>query len=548
VLAYVRARLEPGRRWRWMTLAGICGLLAAFTKENAWILPLLFILAEFSVVRGSGKLVRSRLDWALILVPVGIGLYLAAALWTGTGAFAEWVQRAYDGRPFTLEERLLTQPRVIVFHFSQLVWPLPGRFSIEHAFPLSRSLLDPVTTVPAMMLVFGWIGTGLWCLLSPARRLAGFFILWVPLTLAIESSVIALEMVFEHRMYLPAVGVAGLLALAARWAFARRALAVTAGALCAAALVALLVSTSIRVPEWQSDVTLLQRAYEHAPDSPRVVGNLGVAYMNAGELGLAGDLLRRATELDPDWPKAWYNLALWYAKVGDADAAESGFRKTLQLSPESVPAWRGLGDVYRDSGRARDARAAYDEALRIAPQRAGVLLRRGRLLSDAFGLHDAALRDLDLALATGADRYRLSVDRGVVLGRLGRSDEAIEEFTAAIDVQPENPQPYYDRGLTYLRSDRNAAARDDFSAALRLDPAYADAHIGMASVSLLEQDYEEARAGFEHALSLDPGNVNARFNLGVALEFLGDPERARPQFEQACADGHERACRKAGSP
>ena len=548
VLAYVRARLEPGRRWRWMTLAGICGLLAAFTKENAWILPLLFILAEFSVVRGSGKLVRSRLDWALILVPVGIGLYLAAALWTGTGAFAEWVQRAYDGRPFTLEERLLTQPRVIVFHFSQLVWPLPGRFSIEHAFPLSRSLLDPVTTVPAMMLVFGWIGTGLWCLLSPARRLASFFILWVPLTLAIESSVIALEMVFEHRMYLPAVGVAGLLALAARWAFARRALAVTAGALCAAALVALLVSTSIRVPEWQSDVTLLQRAYEHAPDSPRVVGNLGVAYMNAGELGLAGDLLRRATELDPDWPKAWYNLALWYAKVGDADAAESGFRKTLQLSPESVPAWRGLGDVYRDSGRARDARAAYDEALRIAPQRAGVLLRRGRLLSDAFGLHDAALRDLDLALATGADRYRLSVDRGVVLGRLGRSDEAIEEFTAAIDVQPENPQPYYDRGLTYLRSDRNAAARDDFSAALRLDPAYADAHIGMASVSLLEQDYEEARAGFEHALSLDPGNVNARFNLGVALEFLGDPERARPQFEQACAAGHERACRKAGSP
>ncbi len=550
VLAYVLGRLDLSRRWRWLTLAGICTLLAAFTKENAWVLPLLFVLAEFGLVRNTGRLLRSRLDWALVLVPLGIGLYLAAALWTGSGAFAEWVQRPYDGRSFTLEERLLTQPRVILFHFSQLIWPLPGRFSIEHALPLSRSLLHPVSTVPAMLLVLGWIGTGLWCLLSPARRRAGFFILWVPLTLAIESSVIALEMVFEHRMYLPSVGVAGLLALAARRAFAHRATPVRigAGVLGAAILAALLVSTSVRVPEWRSDVTLLQRAYQHAPDSSRVVGNLGVAHMNAGQLERAGPLLRRATELDPDWPKAWYNLALWYAKTGDAGAAESGYRKTLQLSPESVPAWRGLGDIYRDSGRAQDARAAYDQALQIAPQRVEVLQRRGRLLSDAFGQHDAALRDLDLAMAAGADGYRLRLDRGVVLGRLGRSDEAIGEFTAAIDLRPENPQAYYDRGLTYLRSDRLAAARDDFSTAARLDPTYADARTGLASVSLLEQDYEQARAGFEQALSLDPGNVNARFNLGVALELLGETERALPHFEQACADGHARACRKAGRP
>ena len=550
VLAYVRGRLDSGRRWRWMTVAGICGLLAAFTKENAWILPLLFVLAEFGLVRCKGRLIRNPLDWALILVPLGIGLYLAAALWTGSGAFAEWVQRPYDGRSFTLEERLLTQPRVIVFHFSQLIWPLPGRFSIEHALPLSRSLVDPASTLPALLLVLGWIGTGLWCLRSPLCRRAGFFMLWVPLTLAVESSVIALEMVFEHRMYLPAVGVAGLLAIAARYAFARRSLPVRAGAalLCAAILVGLLVSTSIRVPEWRSDVSLLQRAYQHAPDSARVVGNLGVAYMNAGRLEPAGDLLRQATELDPDWPKAWYNRGLWSVKTGDTSAAETAFRQTLQLSPESVPAWQGLGDVYRDSGRPRDARAAYDEALRIAPRRAGVLQRRGRLLSDVFAEHEAALRDLDAALAAGADGYGLRLDRGVVLGRLGRSADAIGEFTAAIGLQPDNPQAYYDRGLTYLRGNRNEAAREDFATAAQLDPAYADAHVGLASVSLLEEDYEDARDGFEHALSLEPGNVNARFNLGVALELLGDAERARVQFEQACADGHQRACRKAGSP
>ena len=375
VFAYVRGRLDAERRWRWMTAAAICSVLAAFTKENAWVLPLLFLLAEFGVVRNTGSLVRNRFDLALLLVPLGVGLYLAVALWSGSGAFAEWVGRGYEGRSFTLEERLLTQPRVIVFHFSQLIWPLPGRFSIEHAFPLSRNLVDPATTLPAILLVLAWIGSGAWCLLSPARRLAGFFILWVPLTLAIESSVIALEMVFEHRMYLPAMGVAGLLAMAARRAFAPGLLPVRAGAaaLCTMILAALLVSTSVRVPEWRSDVTLLQRAYQHAPDSPRVVGNLGVAWMNAGQLEPAGPLLRQATELDPGWPKAWYNLALWYTKTGDLAAAEAAYRKTLELSAESVPAWQGLGDVYRESGRAREARAAYDEALRIEPRRADVL-------------------------------------------------------------------------------------------------------------------------------------------------------------------------------
>lgn len=550
VLAYVKGRLDTERRWRWLSLAAVCGLVAALTKENAWILPLLLLLAEFGVVRESGKLIRNRIDRALIFVPAAVALYLGASLWSGTGPFAEWVQLAYDGRSFTLGERLLTQPRVIVFHFSQLVWPLPDRFSIEHGFPLSRSLFDPVTTLPAILLVCGWVGFGLWCLLSPARRLAGFFLLWVPATLVVESSVIGLELVFEHRMYLPSIGIAGLLALALhglllRPAPAARAVATT---ISVALLAGLLVATLLRVPVWSSDVTLLEQAHRHAPDSPRVVGNLGVAHMNADRLDEARDFLLRAVELDPEWPKAWYNLALWLRKTGDLIAAETAFQRALELAPTSVPAWLGLGDLYRDSGRPRDAKAAYDEALRSAPNRAEALQRRGRLLSESLGEHDAALRDLDAALAAGLDDYALRLDRGAVLGRLGRTSDAVREFTVAIERRPENPRAYYDRGLTYLRGNDRAAARQDFATAARLDPSYADAYIGLGSLSLMDGDYSAARDGFERALSLDPGNAHARFNLGVALESMGDTAGAMAQFERACTGGHPRACGRIDQP
>jgi tetratricopeptide (TPR) repeat protein len=548
VLAYVRARTNPARRRRWMALAAVCALLAAFTKENAWVLPLLFVLAEYSLVRTSGPLIRNRLDWVLILVPGGIALYLAVELWSGTGSVAEWVRGTYQSRSFTLEERLLTQPRVIVFHFSQLIWPLPGRFSIEHAFPVSRDLLHPATTLPALLMVCAWVGSGLWCLASPRRRAAGFFILWVPLTLVIESSIVGLELIFEHRMYLPSVGVAGLLAMALHRLLARTPAPARAGAaaLGAAMLAALMVSTSSRVPEWASEVTLMERAYRRAPGSPRAAGNLGVAYLRADRLEAAGELMQRATELDPRWPKAWYNLALWHVRMGQIGAAESAYVRALELAPESVPAWRDLGDLYLGSGEVRKAKAAYDTGLRLAPRRVDVLMRRGRLLSDAFAQHEAALRDLDQALALGGDSYQALVDRGVVLGRLGRSSEAIADFTAATRLQPRNPRAYYDRGLTRLRGNDNEAAREDFSAAAKLDPAYADAHVGLASVSLLEGDLTDARAGFERALSLDPDHLDARFNLGVTLASMGDPQSAIVHFTTACAGGHPRACRRVG--
>jgi tetratricopeptide (TPR) repeat protein len=546
VLAYIHGRRDPVRRWRWVAVAALCSLLAALTKENAWVLPVLILLAEFSLVRTAGRLVRSRLDVVLILVPVFAGLYLLGALATETGPISDWIRGTYQRRAFTMEERLLTQPRVIVFHFSQLIWPLPGRFSIEHAFSLSRNLFTPVMTLPALMLVCVWISVGLWCLASPVRRVAGFFILWVPLTLAIESSIIGLELVFEHRMYLPTVGIAGLLAIGFRWVLTRTTASFKAAtvALCTASIAGLLVSTLVRVPEWASDVTLMERAYDRTPKSPRVIGNLGAAYLNAGKLETAGDLLQRATELDPEWPQAWYNLATWHARLRHTVAAEAAYRRALQLTPESALTWQSLGDLYRESGQARKATMAYGEALRIAPQRTDALRRRGRLLSDAFGQHDAALRDLNQARMLGGNSYSLLVDRGAVLGRLSRAMEAVADFTAAIRLKPQEPRAYYNRGLTYLNIGDNDAARQDFSTAVQFDPFYADAYVGLASVSLMQGRPAEARAGFEHALSLDPDHVDARFNLGVTMEVIGDLDTALMHYRKACADGHQRACAK----
>ena len=59
-------------------------------------------------------------------------------------------------RDFTGYERVLTQGRVQLFYLSLLELPLPSRLNLEHDFELSRSLLEPVTTlfaVPRLMCI-----------------------------------------------------------------------------------------------------------------------------------------------------------------------------------------------------------------------------------------------------------------------------------------------------------------------------------------------------------------------------------------------------------
>ncbi len=68
-------------------------------------------------------------------------------------------------------------------------------------FLISRSILDPPTTLISILVVLGLIGYGVW--MAKKRPVLSFCILWYFGNLVIESSIFPLEMVFEHRLYLP---------------------------------------------------------------------------------------------------------------------------------------------------------------------------------------------------------------------------------------------------------------------------------------------------------------------------------------------------------
>jgi uncharacterized membrane protein (Fun14 family) len=274
---------QSGRGWLYFGLAGLCWTLGMGSKETAAIAPFLILLTEYGVLRHGQPIVQRKIDRLMLSLPALVACLIVLDLLSGAGPLSAAFLPGYELRDFTLTERLLTQPRVIGFHLSQILWPLPGRFSLEHDFLVSTGLLTPVSTFFALLGVVAWCALGVWLLFRATSRVLGYFLLWVPATLVIESTFVPLEMVFEHRMYLPSVGLAGLAGLAICWLLQRMPRFTPATFVACIAIVVLMMTASgQQIPVWKNNLSLAENSVKHAPNLGRVWSILAMSLRDAG--------------------------------------------------------------------------------------------------------------------------------------------------------------------------------------------------------------------------------------------------------------------------
>ena len=203
LVLYIKGRLSTG--WPRVFYFGgmvLSYLLGVFSKENVAILPLFVALYEFYFFQNLDLSPRGKkILLALIAILLVLGIF----------GFIIWGKRyinvtieGYAYRTFTMSERVLTQFRIVLYYVTLLLYPHPSRLNLDYDFPISKTILDPPTTLISILIVAGFIGYSIWT--AKKRPVISFCILWYFGNLVIESSIFPLEMVYEHRLYLPAVG------------------------------------------------------------------------------------------------------------------------------------------------------------------------------------------------------------------------------------------------------------------------------------------------------------------------------------------------------
>lgn len=278
---YVKGRLAESTRNRilFYLCFAMMALGAFFSKENSFMLPAAVLLVEWVFITPDLFVkIWQRLKWYHWLGIILLVLLILPLIDYRLSRFLA----GYNIRPFTVEERLLTESRVVLNYISLLLLPLPGRMNFDYDFSLSTSLLSPPTTLLSLILLSILF---LWALRKQTRYpFIAFGVLWYFLNLVIESTVPPLELVFEHRLYLPSVGffiacLAGMDLLVAYLKTKRPRIEVEQlFVLIMIVLTSLFsIGTTIRNNVWRDSYALYSDCAQKSPNKPRTHLNLGVA-------------------------------------------------------------------------------------------------------------------------------------------------------------------------------------------------------------------------------------------------------------------------------
>lgn len=325
--------------------AALCVVCGELSKESAAVAPLLLLLFEWAAAGGRpGRVLRAH--WLFY--------GLLASGWIVPAVVIAWHPEYARNAGFGLAtvspgQYLYTQCGVIL-HYIRLTL-IPYGQVLDYDWPLATSLTDANVWLPGGALLAG-LAAAVWG--WQRRPLYSLCAFWFFINLAPTSSIMPiLDVAAERRMYLPILGVIGLLALllADAWWLLKAArrpqwvIAAGTAALVVLAIAGCALLTARRNLLWRDPGLLWEDSLRSAPSNPRVHANLGTLYARRGQPERARQELEEAARLlaaghmrhDVRFFTAftYTHLASVYLTLHDIPRARSAYLQAL-----AIGAWK----------------------------------------------------------------------------------------------------------------------------------------------------------------------------------------------------------------
>lgn len=456
--------IKPYFAYVLMTISiGLGTILATFSKENGALLPLLILVIEFCNPNKNNKPLwqwRAACLWLPSLAIVGMMLH-----------YIELSSDPWPSRNFNQIERLLTESRIVVDYLGQLFIPrIEGYGFFQDGFLVSKSLLSPISTLFSILfLLFLFLVSLLVRKKYPLIALAILFFFAAHL---MESTVIGLELYFEHRNYVAAIFLflplaAGLYTLSE---IVKPSVVIFVSLLILAFLSAM---TWQRALLWSDENKLMLYWAQNSPNSPRAQSIIADVLARGGHYQEANEIVERALKRRPE--SGLLSLQLLLQKIKEDSVSQQDFIRTKQhislhrADIQAAIAIRELvfytldkpqiiakyGDDLLDILNAMSDNPSY---LRIKDFKSYALFLQGRILT-LQNKPDVAYQYYSQSLALSTD-VEDGLNMVVVMGNAGYLPQALkllDETEVVYDKQPENTlkksRIYYDETIKKTRHD-----------------------------------------------------------------------------------------------
>lgn len=450
MFAYLRARLAKRRNVKWyfglLTMVFFVGGVSS--KENVVLLPLSLLLLEICFFHNVKNSKKKRLIIVSSIVSFGAvicGVLFFWMYWDNPVDYFGNFLRQYSDRPFTPWQRMLTQPRILLFYLSQIFYPIADRLSIAHCPVFSTSLLHPWTTLPSIMIIFSMI------ILSflYVRRvpLISFAVLFYLINHSIESSFFSLEMVFEHRNYLPSFFL--FLPVSAGLChgldfYRKKENSLFFGIIFLSGVILCFLfgtGTFVRNMAWTSTKNLWEDALEKAPEHSRPYHNLASAIQDEDptyfeQLQIAG-MYKRAARNNYSELISNINLSLLYLKKNELLRSKTHLKRVLELAPADVQHRKRYILLCLKTGDREEALAHADLIIKNKPDDKDILGLKGFVLLQ-MNAPQKALPVITKAYLDNLDDRRNLLNMGCALMMTGQYRKASTYLKKAKAAYPDS--------------------------------------------------------------------------------------------------------------
>jgi tetratricopeptide (TPR) repeat protein len=220
----------------------------------------------------------------------------------------------------------------------------------------------------------------------------------------INNPIFRLSLVFDHFQYLGSIGP---LALAGTGLVRLLAFIIPKKpwlqfALCAELLLILGIASWQRTWVYESEDALWTDELAKNPNCWQGHNNLGLAFLQKGQVDEALAKFQKALEIYPNYAEAFSNLGLALLQKGRLDEAITNYQKALEMNAKSFVTHNDLGTAFFQKGQLDEAIDQFQKALEIKP--------------NFFEAHQ---------------------NLGAALGQKGKLDEAIDQFREVLRLKPD---------------------------------------------------------------------------------------------------------------
>ena len=493
------------RKWHLYLLPLALGML---TKPIAFVFPLLLLIYSFLFEEGA-SLTKVFSKKGTSHLTAACKRALPAFLFTIGMLFIIKIMEPPTWTPGGTSQFLyvITQPYVVLKYF--LSFFLPLWLSADTDLKTFTTFVDARFFAGALFLS-ALLATAILTSGKQTLRPISFGILWFIITLLPTSLIPLAEVMNDHRVFLPYIGLMLSVCWSAHMFIAHyqssfRHITAAAGVLIALLLTGSAYGTYQRNEVWKTEETLWRDVTEKSPGNGRGLMNYGLALMARADYTGAETFLLKALKLNPSYATLHINLGVLNEATGKQVQAEQYFKKAISLQPAYPEVYFYYARFLNKQNRCEESIENLKKTIRLAAAH----MEARHLLMTIYqergdSKNAAELARQTLAIAPDDEPKLMMLQAG------GKGLPKADNSTAA------TPEYYLNVSLAQYRAGHFARSIESAQKALQLRPAYDLAYNNICAAYNELKQWDKAIEAGKQAVLLNPDNDLARNNLAWA--------------------------------